>query len=196
MIFADGIPVHCAHDELVDIINLVPNPRNPNQHPKKQIELLAKIIKNQGWRAPITVSSRSGFIVRGHGRLLAAQSLGISQVPIDRQDYENEAAEWADLVADNRIAELSQVDNELLENLISELKTEDIDLELTGFNEKEIDKILGVDDSAYDEAETKEAKFNYQEQYGVIVMCSNEAHQEQVYTQLKEMGFDCKVVSV
>jgi hypothetical protein len=62
MIMTDEISVYCAHDELVDISILVPNP-----HPQKQIELLAKIIRNQGWRTPITVSNRSGFVVRGHG---------------------------------------------------------------------------------------------------------------------------------
>ncbi|MBU2700601.1 ParB-like chromosome segregation protein Spo0J [Sporomusaceae bacterium BoRhaA] len=77
---ADNVPVHCAYDELADITMLVPNSRNPNTHPQKQIELLAKIIKSQGWRAPITVSTRYGFVVRGHGRLLAAQLLGVGQV--------------------------------------------------------------------------------------------------------------------
>ena len=62
------IPIYCSYTELVDPTTLVQNPRNPNKHPQKQIELLAKIIKSQGWRAPITVSNRSGFIVRGHGR--------------------------------------------------------------------------------------------------------------------------------
>lgn len=43
---ADGIMVYCAFDEVVDISTLVPNPRNPNKHPKDQLELLAKIIKH------------------------------------------------------------------------------------------------------------------------------------------------------
>ena len=62
------IEVKCAHDEMVSLKKLVPNSRNPNKHPKKQIAMLAKIIEMQGWRAPITVSNRSGLIVRGHGR--------------------------------------------------------------------------------------------------------------------------------
>lgn len=96
---ADNIMIHCAYTDLVDITSVVPNPRNPNHHSDKQVELLAKVIKAQGWRAPITVSNRSGFIVRGHGRLMAAQLLGLDTVPIDRQDYESEAAEYADLIA-------------------------------------------------------------------------------------------------
>ncbi len=140
-VYADGIPVYCSFSELADVAALVPNPRNPNQHKDKQIDLLAKIIKNQGWRAPITVSSRSGFIVRGHGRLMAAQKLGVSQVPVDRQDYATEAEEWADLIADNRIAELSEIDNSLLGSLLADIDSE-FDIELTGFSAKDVDKIM------------------------------------------------------
>lgn len=136
------ITIHCTYNDLADITTLIPNPRNPNQHPQKQIELLAKIIKNQGWRAPITVSNRSGFVVRGHGRLMAAQLLGVSQVPVDRQDYATEAEEWADLIADNRIAELSQIDDTLLASLLSEINLGDIDMDLTGFTDKQIDNLL------------------------------------------------------
>ncbi|MBP2657287.1 MAG: hypothetical protein H6Q69_319 [Firmicutes bacterium] len=140
-ILADGIPVYCAFDELIDITQLVPNPRNPNQHSDKQIELLAKIIKNQGWRAPITVSTRSGFIVRGNGRLMAAKLLGVSQVPVDRQDYNDEASEWADLIADNRIAEFSELDHELLADILADIN-DSLDVELTGFSAQEVDKLL------------------------------------------------------
>lgn len=161
---ASGIVVYCAHNEIVDIISLVPNPRNPNQHSDKQIEILAKIIKNQGWRAPITVSTRSGFIVRGHGRLLAAQLLGVSQVPVDRQDYATEAEEWADLIADNRIAELSSIDPNILTELLDELETSDIDLSLTGFDDADLDllkKRFGIPDEEfpeYDESVEKDVK--------------------------------------
>lgn len=66
------IPVFCSYDELLDINKVVGNPRNPNQHPEQQIKALAKIIKSTGWRANITISRLSGFVVKGHGRLAAA----------------------------------------------------------------------------------------------------------------------------
>lgn len=59
--WADEVPVYCAHDAIVDVATLVPNPKNPNQHPDNQIQLLGRIIRQTGWRAPITVSKRSGF---------------------------------------------------------------------------------------------------------------------------------------
>ena len=71
--YADGVPVFCAHDAIVPLKDLRPNPKNPNQHPPEQIKLLASIIRATGWRGPITVSKRSGYIVKGHGRMMAAE---------------------------------------------------------------------------------------------------------------------------
>ena len=133
--------IYCAHTDVVATDSLIENPRNPNRHPEDQIIALAKIIRHQGWRNPIVVSRRSGFVVKGHGRLLAARMLGLEEVPVDYQDYENEAAEWADMVADNKIAELSNMDEEELNAIIRELDGQ-IDLELTGFQTSEINNIL------------------------------------------------------
>lgn len=154
---ADNIMIHCAYTDLVDIASVVPNPRNPNHHSVKQVELLAKVIKAQGWRAPITVSNRSGFIVRGHGRLMAAQLLGLDTVPIDRQDYESEAAEYADLIADNRIAELSDIDNTLLGELLAD--TGDF-AEFTGYSDDDIASLLNqvmADEVHEDDFDAEEA---------------------------------------
>ena len=72
----DGFKVYCAYDEIVETDSLKPNPRNPNRHPEAQVKMLAHIIAEQGWRAPITVSRRSGYIVRGHARRLASYEAG------------------------------------------------------------------------------------------------------------------------
>lgn len=81
------IPVQCAYSELREPSSLVPHPKNPNGHPEEQIRLLAKIIRHQGWRNPIVVSARSGFVVAGHGRLEAALLLGAVDVPVDVQEF-------------------------------------------------------------------------------------------------------------
>jgi len=138
----EAVPVFCAHDAVVELEKLVGNPRNPNTHPKAQIELLAKIIAAQGWRAPITVSNRSGLVVRGHGRLAAARLLELEYAPVDFQDYESEASEWADLIADNRIAELAEMDLTSLADLLSDLKLGELDMELTGFDAHELERLL------------------------------------------------------
>ena len=138
---ADNIPVWCAHDAIVACIDLKPNPKNPNTHPAKQIALLSKIITKQGWRMPITVSNRSGLIVKGHGRLIAAFKAGISHAPIDYQDYETDDMEYADMIADNKLAELAEIDNKALDKLIKEMSVES--LEFTALNEDELKNIFG-----------------------------------------------------
>lgn len=133
--------IYCSYTTLEPTESLVENPRNPNRHPDDQIVALAKIIRHQGWRNPIVVSKRSGFVIKGHGRLLAARLLELESVPVDFQDYENEAAEWADMIADNKIAELSNIDESGLNALLTELNGQ-IDLDLTGFTGAELTDIL------------------------------------------------------
>ena len=135
-------PIECKHDALVDVSKLTAHPRNPNSHPDAQIELLAKIIEFQGWRRPIVVSTRSGFIIRGHGALLAAQKAGWDTVPVDYQEYESEAQEWADLVADNRIAELSERNRPELKDLLEELDLGVLDMEITGFTDDALKELM------------------------------------------------------
>lgn len=141
---AGGVPVFCAHDAIVALEKLIPNPKNPNQHPDEQIKLLGRIIKATGWRQPITVSNRSGFIVKGHGRLLAARAAGLTEAPVDYQEYASEAEEYADLVADNRLAELSEIDNTMLADIFRDIDPDEIPVELTGYTEKEIDDITAA----------------------------------------------------
>ncbi len=141
---AGGIPVFCAFDSLVDPQKLIGNPRNPNQHPIEQISLLAQIIQSQGWRAPITVSNQSGFVVRGHGRLAAALLFGAEVVPVDYQNYASEAEEWTDLIADNRLSELSEIDNVKIADLVVELDNGEVPLELTGYTNDDIENLLSA----------------------------------------------------
>ena len=141
---ADGVPVFCAHDEIVEVEKLIPNPKNPNTHPDAQIQALGRIIRQTGWRQPITVSRRSGFIVKGHGRLSAALLEGLAAAPVEYQNYTSEAEEYADLVADNRIAELAEIDNKMLADIFADIDTGEIPLELTGFTENEVEGLIAA----------------------------------------------------
>jgi ParB-like chromosome segregation protein Spo0J len=127
---------------MVNLDNLKEHPRNPNTHSPKQIRLLAKIIKHQGWRNSIIVSNRSGFIVSGHGRLQAAKKLGAKEVPVDFQDFDNVKDELSYLVADNRIAELAEIDRSELADIIGDIDSGDFDLELTGFELDSVEELM------------------------------------------------------
>ena len=137
-----GPQIHCAFDEEKQVVELVPHPRNPNNHSDGQIKLLAKIIDYQGWRAPIVISERSGFIVAGHARLSAAQLLDLETAPVNVQPFESEAQEYAHLVADNRIAELADMDNDALKDLLLEIDTGELDMDLTGYDHDALERLM------------------------------------------------------
>lgn len=138
---------------MAPIADLAPNRRNPNKHSKKQVEAIARNICRLGWRVPITVSRRSGLIVRGHGRYLAAKLLGMTEAPVVFQDYESAAEEWADLIADNKLAEIATTDDEQLAALIAEMDEET--RKLTGLSD------LAVQDFLTEREATKDlAKFD------------------------------------
>lgn len=159
--WASGIPVYCAHDAIVKISELRPNPMNPNKHPPEQIKKLGGVIRRNGWRQPITVSTRSSMIVKGHGRLMAAELEELEEAPVDYQDYESEAAEMADLWADNYIAELAETDQQLAASLLAGIQQAGEPLELAGSSQEEYDAIVqaltaGEDTEEDDEDEDPE----------------------------------------
>jgi len=134
--------INCSYGALEKTDSLKPHPRNPNTHTERQIELLAKIIKHQGWRNCIVVSKRSGLIVAGHGRLLAAKKLGLKEVPVDWQQFKNVKDELSYLVADNRIAEIAEINRATLAEIIGDIDSGDFDLELTGFELSNIEELM------------------------------------------------------
>lgn len=101
---------HCKFDELVPISGLKPHPKNRNRHPDNQIQVLAKILKERGWRHPVIVSKLSGLIVAGHGRVKAAEIAGLHEVPVQYQDFESEEQEYEFLIADNATALWAELD--------------------------------------------------------------------------------------
>jgi ParB-like chromosome segregation protein Spo0J len=173
---------------LADVTSLIANPRNPNRHPDKQIAMLAKIIRHQGWRAPITVSNRSGFVVTGHGRLEAAKLLQVEKVPVDRQDFATEADEWAHLIADNRIAELAEIDNTELSELLKELDGK-IELDLAGFDD--VDANNESDSSAH----AKDISDQIGEKFEVVIECRDESAQREAFEKFSNEGFKCRLLT-
>lgn len=197
---ADGIPVHCAHDKIVLTRNLVPHPRNPNTHPDDQLALLAKIILKGGWRNPITVSNLSGCIVRGHGRLAAAVMLKAKKVPVDYQDYDSAEEELADLIADNRIAELSSFDFSTLRTELGELDTGAFDMELTGFDEASMEDVMtwtqepgsgggGEGGSGGGGGGGGDTHFR------ILVECSSQTNQKKLLKQFAEEGLTARAAN-
>lgn len=124
-------PVRCEYTELLPVNQLKPHPKNRNQHPTEQLARLAKLISFHGFRHPVIVSKLSGFIVAGHGRWEAAKIIGLKEVPVDYQDFDDEAAEYAFLVSDNAIAAWAELDLSGINADIGDLGP-DFDIDLLG----------------------------------------------------------------
>jgi ParB family chromosome partitioning protein len=122
--------------------NLIPYSNNPKEHPEEQINKIASSIKNYGWDQPIVVDAE-GEIIKGHGRLQAAERLGLDEVPvIERADLSYAEARAA-RIADNKTAE-SPWDDELLATEVDILDdTDTIDMDTLGFDGEEMDDLLG-----------------------------------------------------
>src|SRR5216683_4189405 len=116
------------------------DPANPRLHSKKQIRQIANSIKIFGFNVPILVDRHSNVIC-GHGRLLAARELGITEVPTLCLDHLTPAQARAFMITDNRLTEIATWDDQLLGQQLKDLSLLGLDfsLEVTGFEMAEID---------------------------------------------------------
>lgn len=146
--------IHCLYDELLDVNKALPHPKNAQKHPKEQVIRLAKILEYQGWRYPIKISKRSGFITSGHCRLAAAIYNKWNTIPVNYQDYETDEQEVADLIADNAIADFASLDLSLVNKELEALGP--IDIDLLGIESFTIEPLDKLDDDLLKEPEKKE----------------------------------------
>ncbi len=143
--------IHCKSDKMLNPRDLFDHPKNRNNHDKSQIERLVKLFQFHGIRHPIIVSKRSGYIVAGHGRKLAAIDAGVEKYPVVYQDFETDEAEYAFLQADNAIAAWAELDLAGINEDLADLGP-DFDIDLLGIKdftldvaEKDLPKLDGKD---------------------------------------------------
>lgn len=127
--------------ELTDIESLIPYARNSRTHDDSQVAQIAASIKEFGFTNPVLIDAESG-IIAGHGRVLAARKLKLTEVPCIRLGHLTETQKRAYVIADNKLAMNSGWDNEMLKLEFSELTDEGFDLDLIGFSEDELAEIL------------------------------------------------------
>jgi DNA modification methylase len=120
---------------------LIPYARNPRTHSDAQIAQIAASIVEFGWTNPILVDGESG-VIAGHGRLLAARKLGLSEVPVIELAHLSAAQKRALVIADNRIALEGEWDDAMLVLELADLAEAGFELDLTGFSASEIERLL------------------------------------------------------
>jgi len=131
--------------EYVPIRALQPSEKNSRLHPRKQIEKLARAIFDFGFLIPVLVDAENKLIA-GHARVEAAEVCGLSAIPCVRTSHLSEAQKRAFAIVDNRLAEDSTWNFQLLAKEFEFLQAEGIDLETTGFEIPEFDVIFAADD--------------------------------------------------
>jgi ParB-like chromosome segregation protein Spo0J len=130
-------PERIAHWPLA---RLQPYARNAKLHGPEQVAKIAASMAEFGWTVPCLVAE-DGELIAGHGRVLAATQLGLTEAPVIVLGHLTEAQRRAYRIADNRLAE-SPWDEALLAEELQNLLAEDFDLSLVGFSDGELDKLL------------------------------------------------------
>jgi len=169
---------------LNDVKPYIKNPRK-----KYDIKKVADSIKEFGFQQPIVVDT-IGTIIVGHGRYEASKYLNLETVPVIIADLPPEKAK-AYRIADNKTNEYSDWDNSLLNQEFTDLLDINYDLLKTGFDEEELKKFFdGADLTSVDTSEK-----DLPEKYELMIELENIEDQESLFNELKERGYNCKVLS-
>lgn len=123
------------------IDRLRPYAQNAKMHGADQVAKIASSMAKFGWTVPCMVAD-DGELIAGHGRVLAATQLGLSEVPVIRLGHLDEAKRRAYRIADNKLTELGDWDEAILRDEIAGLLAEDFDLSLLGFDDVDLDALL------------------------------------------------------
>ena len=178
--------------ELWKISDLLPYARNSRTHSDSQIAKVAASIKEFGFTSPILIKS-SGEIIAGHCRLEASRKLKLDSVPCIVLDHLTDIQARAYVIADNQLALNAGWDEEMLKLEIEDLREADFDLDLLGFDENDMSELNDEPESDEDDdIEPVQIKSMFE----IVVVCSDESNQEQVYKKLTEEGYQCRVLSM
>ena len=123
------------------VSELIPYARNSRTHSDEQVAQIAASIREWGWTTPVLCDDK-GSIIAGHGRVMAARKLGLSEVPVMTATGWSEAQKRAYILADNQLALNAGWDMDLLKVEIQELAGDDFDLDLIGFDDKTLAGLL------------------------------------------------------
>lgn len=127
------------------VSELLPYARNARTHSDTQVSQLAASIKEFGFNNPVAIDA-DGMILCGHGRVMAAQKLGLTEVPTVCLSHLSDTQKKAYILADNKLALNAGWDNDMLKVELEDLKFSNFDLDLVGFSTEELDEIMNQDE--------------------------------------------------
>jgi ParB-like chromosome segregation protein Spo0J len=172
--------------EILKTDSLIPYARNSRTHSEAQVAQIAGSIREFGFTNPVLIDSENG-IIAGHGRIMAAQKLGLAEVPCIRLDHLTETQRKAYVIADNKLALNSGWDETMLGLELAELQDVDYNLELLGFGKDELNSIFTEEEKEI----TDDVKIPTC--FEVIAECNDEGEQNMIYNILTEKQIKCRL---
>lgn len=171
------------------VADLIPYAANSRTHSDAQVAQIAASIREFGWTNPILIDG-DNTIVAGHGRLMAARKLGLDEVPAIVLDHLSKAQQRALVIADNQLALNAGWDMEMLKAEIDALNFDGFELDLLGFSDTDLAKILGQ------EAEKiiQEKEFPDEMENQMLLTFPDEQTMEEWYQKAEEAGIVCKIL--
>lgn len=159
---------------------------NPRKNDGEPVKKVVESIKRFGFASPI-VARRNGEIIAGHTRYKAAKQLKLDRVPVRYMDLEPDAAHLL-AIADNRTAQETEWDDDVLKAVLGQLESQGANLAATGFDAKELEKLLNDINDEQDASPQIGDALKYQ----IIVECNDEFHQAELIERLETDGLRCK----
>ena len=161
--------------------------KNPRTITEEELEEIAKSIKKFNFIEPMIVRRKDKMIIAGHQRLQVAKILKIKKVPVVFVDCSDTDAKILN-IALNKLG--GHFDDELLLDVLQEIKLEGGEIELTGFDQHEI----AVIESSISDRDNEPIVLS--DMYQVLVECSDEDQQRKLFDHLKRKGYKCKVLTL
>jgi ParB-like chromosome segregation protein Spo0J len=171
-----------------DLVPWVDNPRKNDG----AVDAVAKSIERYGFGAPIVARVETREVIAGHTRLKAALLLGLNEVPVRLIDVSERDAHLL-AIADNKLGEIADWDDERVLNLISDLSVGEANL--LGFSAKELEK-LGADLVPADaEPLASDDSASMDVGYAIVVECTDEEHQLELLGRFMDEGLSCRALT-
>jgi len=177
--------------------------QHPDNYRKGDITTITESVENNKFYGRLIVQKSTGFILAGNHRWLAAQKLGIKEIPIEEIDVDDETARRI-LLVDNRSSDKADNDEAKVAELLKLVSENNAELTGTGWTNDDLNDIIARSektDTGEGGAPGKtpptppSGSSNYSEQYAVIVLCTDEEHQERVFEALQDDGYKLKAIS-
>lgn len=172
------------------VSSLTPYARNARTHSDEQVAQIAASIKEWGWTVPVLIDDENTLIA-GHGRLLAAQRLGLSEVPAMKAGGWSDAQKQAYILADNQLPQNAGWDTELLKIELEDLTESGFELGVIGFDPDYLSSVMfGAELGG-----PPGVSVTNEDKHIILVELDSESKCAELYAELDQRGLECKIMS-